>query len=235
MEYHKGIAVPVKFSAPPGGDTSILVRKMTDKENSHNTVFRKDIDGKWKPVEGILESDIADTKDVIYRDTIYPAYQTMNSRPPWKDNWSNVTKVDFESGTAYIKPESFYNRSLLIAPIVFFFGILSFFLWQLAFFINNIQRGEIFIPANYKRLRNMGIAVLAHQALLFILYLLESSYQILVNYQSTIPNYRPPVYLVAEADYHIGAPYLLAGALILVVANAFKKGYTLQQEQDLTI
>jgi hypothetical protein len=143
--------------------------------------------------------------------------------------------VDFESGTAYIKPESFYNRGLLIAPLVFFLALLSFVFWQLAFFIDNIQRGEMFIPANYKRLRNMGVSILVYEALVFIIYLLENSYRILINYQSTIPNFRPPVSLVAEPDYHIGWSYLIAGCIILILAKAFQKGYTLQQDQALTI
>ena len=234
LEYKNGIAVPVTFRSSPGGDTSIEIRERYGDKNTSYTIFRSNNKGQWDAVEGSFQSSLSSDK-IYYRDTIFPAYQTMNSRPPWKYNWSNVTKVDFEKGTVYIKPNSFYNRGLLLAPQVLFFILLSFFTWQLAFFLDNIQRGEMFTQSNYKRLRNMGSAILIYQALLLAIYFFENSYYVLINYRATIPNFRFPVQLMAEADYHLGWSYILTGCIILIVAKAFHKGYTLQNEQDLTI
>jgi hypothetical protein len=235
LEYNKGIAVPVKFNSSPGGDTSVMVRAVRNKDTAMYKIYRPDIHGQWKAIAENFAVPFISTDSIVYRDTIFPDYQTMNSRPPWKDNWSNVTKVNFETGTVYIKPDSFYNRGLLLAPQIIFFVVLAYFCWQLAFFLDNIQRSAMFTLSNCRKIRNLGLSVIIYQLLLFVVYLLENTYYIKVDYRSTIPDFRSPVYFHAEADYHLGWSYLIAGCILLIVAKAFYKGYTLQQEQALTI
>lgn len=236
MQYKNGIAVPVKFQAPVGFnvDTTIAVKELTPSGETLYSVFGKDNFGRWLVIQGNFELGYGSDK-IYYRDTIVPHHQTMNSRPPWKDSWSTITKVDIESGTVYIKPESFYNRGLLLLPQILFFFLVAYFCWQLACFLGNIQDGEMFTIGNYRKIRNMGLSVIGYQFLLFIVYLLENTYYVLVQYRSTIPNFRSPIELVAEADYHLGVSYLLAGCILLIVAKAFYKGHQLQQEQDLTV
>jgi hypothetical protein len=81
----------------------------------------------------------------------------------------------------------------------------------------------------------MGLSVIIYQLLLFIIYLLENTYYVKITYRSSIPGFRSPVWFSAEADYHLGWPYLLAGCILMIIAKAFYKGYQLQQEQELTV
>ncbi|MES2004644.1 MAG: DUF2975 domain-containing protein [Bacteroidota bacterium] len=235
MEYKKGIAVPVKFHSSPGGDTSILFRAKRNKDTTFFKVVRPDLNGNWGWIQEDFDIPLLSTDSVFYRDTIFSVYRTVNTSPPWKDNWKSVSKLNFENGTAYIKPSSFYNRGLLLVPQVLFFMLLSYFCWQLAFFLDNIQRGQMFSFSNYARIRNLGISILIYQILLFIIYLLENSYRITIDYESTIPNYRTPIHMDAEPDYHLGWSYLITGCILLIIAKAFYKGHKLQQEQDLTV
>jgi hypothetical protein len=56
-----------------------------------------------------------------------------------------------------------------------------------------------------------------------------------IDYRSTIPNYRSPLTIMAEPDYHIGWEYVITACIILIIAKAFRTGYLLQKEQELTI
>ncbi|MEO8174266.1 MAG: hypothetical protein ABI581_14325 [Sediminibacterium sp.] len=74
-----------------------------------------------------------------------------------------------------------------------------------------------------------------YQLLLIVTYMLANSYHIIKQYAATIPEFRTPVFLAAEPDYHLSWAYFTGGITLLIVAKAFHKGYKLQQEQDLTV
>src|SRR5260221_8269420 len=139
-----------------GVDTIVHIKT---KGNNYTSIFRPYIHGKWNWVKGNGSRNILPA-DIVYTDTIFPAYKTVNSRPPWNDNWTSVTKVAFEKGTAYIKPFSFAQRGLLLLPRILFFMLLSYACWQLAFFLDNIQGGNVFSRSNYFKFRNIGLSIL---------------------------------------------------------------------------
>jgi hypothetical protein len=198
------------------------------------SIFRNDAHGI--PVQVVSGTPVnLSSKNIVYRDTIYPVYHTSNVKPPWNDAWAGVTKIDFRKGTAYIQPHSFANRIVLLLPQVLFYLLLGYGCWQLALFLDNIYRNRMFTSQNHALLNRTGFAILFYQAILTTMYLLGKDFMIDINYRSTIPNYRSPLTIIAEPDYHIGWEYVITACIILIIAKAFRTGYLLQKEQELTI
>ena len=120
-------------------------------------------------------------------------------------------------------------------PTIFLLLLMPYCFWQFALFLQSIQRGSSFDLSNYKRLRNIGLALLCYNLLLIVFDHYFSHFTILISFVSSKPDFRNPFYISGNPDLDYGISYFLAGCAFLILASAFKKGHQLQQEQDLTI
>ncbi len=176
-----------------------------------------------------------DFNTAVGADTVNLNYKTDFPFNQIQTRGNTVSKIDFETGTAYIKPTSFQARSLLLLPQCLFFLLLAYFSWQLAFFIDNIRQGKIFTKTNYLKLRNLGFSLLAFEILMFIIYIWGKQFYISLQFKSTLTNFQNPIFMIANPNYHLGWGYFLAALFIMIIAKAFYTGYQIQHDQDLTI
>jgi hypothetical protein len=138
----------------------------------------------------------------------------------------NLTKLEFDTGTAYLKPHDFGNRIILLLPEVLFYLLLCYCSWQMAVFVDNISRNRMFLLQNYQLLSNIAQAMLIYQCVVLVMHKLGKYFPITVS---------DPLILTAVPDYHFSWIYAIAASIIFIIAKAFQRGYLLQKEQDLTI
>ena len=118
----------------------------------------------------------------------------------------------------------FLSGSMLL--IVFFSGCLLWGLNQLRHLFRSLSRGRLFIPENARRIRWVGFTVtfgeLARAALVYFW-----------SYYTSLHFTANGLRFVASIDFS-GAT-VIAGLSILVIAEVFREGTRLHEEQSLTI
>jgi hypothetical protein len=152
-----------------------------------------------------------------------------------ENNRDHVAGLEFNTGTAYLRPYSFANRVILLLPQTLFYALLCYCSWLMALFLDNISRNRMFLPQNYHLLKNIAQAILVCQGILFILYWLQKDFSVTVNNLSVSIDQSISVMLMAVPDYYLGWEYVITAFIILIIAKAFQRGYLLQREQDLII
>ncbi len=171
---------------------------------------------------------------LVFLDTVSTAYEIHN----WDNSSTSpytASQLRIGSFSVNIKPQNAMQRIQLTIPLVIWPLVLAFVFWHLAKFLHHIQLGDSFNDENYKRLRNIGIAVLLFQLLLTVYGLFLSRYSISVTFASTIQNWRSPFYLSGTPSSGWSLTSIMVGLFFIIISKAFKTGNTLQQEQDLTI
>jgi hypothetical protein len=170
----------------------------------------------------------------------YPVRSTDPQEPGWVFDYKKINiryahDPDDESSEA---------RGMILIPISgrthsflrVVFGILSVIMVIVLFVVfatmglrtlYNITTGEVFNRQNIRGLTIIGWLLLGVALLPPILAVLFKWI-----FSRIIP---PPFYYPFWESIQNNKPALLAGIIILLLAKAFKKGYRLQNEQDLTI
>lgn len=132
-----------------------------------------------------------------------------------------------------------FNRQTLF-PSLFFTYLLwlavSDLLWRLS---RNVERGEVFVDANLKLLRWLGLAVMVSSPLLWI----ARGWEKLRLQEFVLEHVRFEGLHLAASDTGMTtlllySPFnmsVLTGLLIFVVAEVFRQGLALKQEADLTV
>ena len=178
---------------------------------------------------GSLLFDSADYSDKILAD--FKVRNTQSESKDFKVSSANLTTAVF-----YVQPNKFWDRILLSIPRILPLLLIAFCAWQLLQLIRAIDSGTSFTQSSPKRIAGIGWAILFTGLILFILDILQNSLaSISLSFSSTIPNYRVPFDATA---YKEGFPifnWLVIGAIILIVAKAFKYGNQLQKYEDLTV
>ena len=136
----------------------------------------------------------------------------------------------------YLQPSKFGDKMLLSLPRILPLLLIAFCSWQLLQLVRAIHSGVSFTQSSPKRIATIGWAILFTALLLFILDLLQNSVTtIWLNFTSTIPKYRLPFQLSVYKGGFSQLEWLFAGAIILLVAKAFRHGNQLQKYEDETI
>lgn len=126
---------------------------------------------------------------------------------------------------------------------------LLFMLFCINLFLQDIRKYKIFAAANFRRLRWVGISLLVFSLLdsldVFCTYLLEKEIGMMVTKFEVFHNSLPiPTPFKINIDNTLRItfnPFLvvnttfLMGLAIIILAEIFRKGHELQQEQELTI
>lgn len=123
-----------------------------------------------------------------------------------------------------IRNGAFVSGSMFL--IVLFFGFLLWVLTQLRHIFRALSRGLLFIPENAQRIRWVGLTVifgeLARAALVYFW-----------SYYSSLHFTANGLRFVASTD--LNAITIVGGLAILVIAEVFREGTRLHEEQSLTI
>ena len=149
-----------------------------------------------------------------------------------KINSSKINTIRF-----YVKAKTFGIKILFALPIILTLFTISFCSWKTGMLLHAIQKGFFFEHDNYKRILQIGLAILILQAILITLSIFQVQYigYTSIQFESTIPNYRQPFDLSADANFQINLGWIVAGCIIIILSKAFYKGHNLQEEQEGTI
>jgi hypothetical protein len=123
-----------------------------------------------------------------------------------------------------VRNGAFFSGNLFL--VVLLCGLLLWVVTQLRHIFRSLSRGLVFIPENARRIRWVGFTVifgeLAHAALVYFW-----SYYTSVHFTAI------GLRLVASTDFD--GITILGGLAILVIAEVFREGTRLHEDQSLTI
>lgn len=107
---------------------------------------------------------------------------------------------------------------------------MLFGLFQLKKFINDIKNGIVFQKNSYRRLRYVGFAILFSGLLEMLdFFFIQNYYAQFISHEA----------IIIETGFNwlsdFGWSYLIFGLIFFVFAEAFKEGFALKQETELTI
>jgi hypothetical protein len=222
-DYRKGIPVTISVNACSLFDTSFFLTS-----SSHNGFYSNRTD---------LQNTVNQIKDSSQKiNTVYTNYNTSYENGNYITSINNgINGFHIPNFIVNIKPTSKFHRCLLILPNIFILLISSFSFWQICKFLQSIQLQKSFNSSNHKKLKNIGIVLIAYQLIIYIFDLFFNHYNVSVNFASTTPNWNSPMNLAGQPESHSSIWYIVIAGIFLIVAEAFKKGHNLQQEQDLTV
>ena len=112
------------------------------------------------------------------------------------------------------------------AILIFFFGLLLWVLGQLRAIFRTLRDGQPFVPANATRLRQIAFAVIGGE-------LARAAFAFFENYYAMTHFVAEGLRFDARPDLNVLA--VLNGLIILVVAEVFRVGTHLDEEQSLTV
>ena len=112
------------------------------------------------------------------------------------------------------------------AILIVFFGLLLWVLGQLRAIFRTLRDGQPFVPANATRLRQIAFAVIGGE-------LARAAFALFENYYAMTHFVAEGLRFDARPDLNVLA--ILNGLIILVVAEVFRVGTHLDEEQSLTV
>lgn len=119
---------------------------------------------------------------------------------------------------------AFFSGS--ISLILILFALLLWALTQLRHIFRSLSRGLFFIPDNARRIRWVGFTVIFGE-------LARSALVYFWSYYTSLHFTVKGMHFVASTDFN--GITILCGCAILVIAEVFREGTRLQEEQSLTI
>jgi len=171
---------------------------------------------------------------VDYSDKIVSDFKVLNERSASNDIKLSGAKLN--AAVFYLQPAKILDRLVLSLPGILTLLLIAFCSWQLLRIVNAIHSGNSFNQSSVKKIAGIGWAILVTFLLLFILDSLQNSVaSVSLDFSSTIPNYRMPFQATAYKKSFSHWDWLIGGAIILLVAKAFRYGNQLQKQEDLTI
>jgi hypothetical protein len=123
-----------------------------------------------------------------------------------------------------VRNDAFFSASMIL--IVLLFGFLLWIVTQLRHIFRSLSRGLLFIPENARRIRWVGFMVLCGEVARAALVYFWSYY---TGLHFTASGLR----FVPSTD--LNPITLISGLAILVIAEVFREGTRLREDQSLTI
>src|SRR5215204_248112 len=168
-------------------------------------------------------------------DSIF-AHKTVYDLRGEVDKHVTVNEIQLNRAKFYLQTEKLSYRLYFASPGILNCLVASYCFWLLALLIPDIQEGWSFGKTNRLRLQQVGWAVLTLQAVYFILELFPP---LLINFDisfiTTIPGEPSHFDFQADPEKPFSITWTLIGALILVLASAFRDGEMLQEDKDLIV
>lgn len=129
----------------------------------------------------------------------------------------------------YVQPKSFPEAAEIISMLCVIGSFACFIAFAIVFvkFIIGINKGEIFVKRNARRLRKIAWFLIAMALLDVVAGALQES--IVSSYALTLGGY------VINANWTLPWSTLLLGLISMLMAEVWARGIFLKDEQDLTI
>lgn len=117
------------------------------------------------------------------------------------------------------------NSLLITAGVLMAFAVLLLITYQLKIVFSNFRRNQPFNELNIPRIRNVGI-------LLIYISVLQWLFNIALNlFLNSHFKWDPEVKLT----YHFDVSFLISGVIIIIVAEIFRMGFVMEEDNTLTI
>ncbi len=123
-----------------------------------------------------------------------------------------------------VRNGAFFSGSIFL--IVFLFGFLLWVLTQLRHIFRSLSRGLLFIPENARRIRWVGFTVILGE-------LVRAALVYFWSYYTSLHFTANGLRFVASTDFD--GITIIGGFAILVIAEVFREGTRLHEDQSLTI
>jgi len=123
-----------------------------------------------------------------------------------------------------VRNGAFFSGSMLLTVVLL--GCLLWVLTQLRHLFRSLSRGLLFIPENARRIRWVGFAVIFGE-------LARAAMVYYWSYYTSLHFTANGLHFVASTDFN--GITIVAGLAMLVVAEVFREGTRLHDEQSLTI
>jgi len=129
-------------------------------------------------------------------------------------------------GTLQFRPQ---KGAFLITNLAFVIGFLALAMWvlsQLRAVFRTLRDGQPFVPANSTRMRRIAWAVIIGEIARTAVVLFEN-YYVMTHFQAD------GLRFYAHSEFNVYA--IINGLIILVIAEVFRAGTRLDEEQSLTV
>lgn len=187
-------------------------------------------------------------------DTIISSFSLTSDQTPINaKSYFGITPPKEAKGFLQLKATNMHYGWLILActwlQVIVQSAFLLFMLFCINLFLQDIRKYQIFTSANFRRLRWVGISLLVFSLLdsldVFCTYLLEKEIGTMATKFEVFHNslaMSTPFKINIDNTFRITFnPFLvvnttfLMGLAIIILAEIFRKGHELQQEQELTI
>lgn len=182
------------------------------------------------PVQVKMPSYKSWTAEIPYPDSSGTGRIFLNTAAGPLRNGATVTTGQFDTGTLYVTTTDRMQRFLLLLPAILKVLTFSFVAWQIAVLLSTVRAGESFSTENNKRLLRSGWLILG---IYLFLTVYEIFYQPFGAY--TMHTFSGEMVTDIYPDQQVSFSWLVVGCIFIILSLAFRKGETLQQEQDLTV
>ncbi|WP_028525097.1 DUF2975 domain-containing protein [Runella limosa] len=191
---------------------------------------------------------------VFPSDTIVTTFSLTSDRVPTSPStYFEIVTPKEAKGFLRLKASNMPNGWLIVAcawfKVIVESALLLFILFCINLFLQDIRKYEIFTTVNFRRLRWISLSLLAFSLLGFIdgfrSHLLENEIGRMATnfevYRNQLSMPTPFKIRIDNTENFTFNPLLLfnsnffMGLAIIILAEIFRKGHELQQEQELTI
>ena len=148
----------------------------------------------------------------------------------------NGITMDVQMVSSQRKPAKIQSRVLHAFPAILFAFAIGFCLWHLSMLLKTLSHNEFFDHSNYRRLYFIGWTIISYHIIAMILGKISSGIYATPIKDSSRQNisWFPMEYTMLP-EMVVRIPWILAGAVILLFAKAFRAGTILREEHDLQI
>jgi hypothetical protein len=129
-------------------------------------------------------------------------------------------------GTLKFRPQGGAFRVANLAIVIAMLALALWVIGQLRAVFRTLRDGQPFVPANTTRIRRIAWAVIAGELLRAAVVLFEN-YYVMTHFQAN------GLRFYAQTELNIFA--IINGLIILVIAEVFRAGTRLDEEQSLTV
>lgn len=148
----------------------------------------------------------------------------------------NIATLALNEATVYVRPKNYWHKLALALPNVLFYLTIGFIGMQMFRLLTGIYYRRFFEKRNYRIVSYIGWAVILYNVVAYVLGKFQySTPYVYADFTSTVPVSRRLFGIQAELETNFSIPWLIVAAVILGIARAFRRGYSLQKKEHLTI
>jgi hypothetical protein len=173
------------------------------------------------------EPFMADT--ILFKQHIF---EWQSNNPAENSISSNAFTIT--DAIVYINVKNTFMKVMFILPQVLGMFFMGFCCWHFATLLQSISIEKSFSVDNFKRLNIIGFAFIIFPFISVAIYFAAIHFSAGISILNNNNNYT--IYdFSGSPDYSFNFSYFFIGIAILIFGQAFKRGYQIQTEQELTV